>query len=447
MIDAGGAFPHVPAPYPVDLKPSFSLFLALRYLKPKRSFLSVITIITLLGVTIGIAVLMVVIAIMTGFREELQERILGHDAHLFISFRGGLVEDPDGLEAQVKAQPGIKAVAPYVMGPALVEFSGEINPGQLRGIDPEKEDQLLGVRRYIKQGQYDLDGDKCILGIELARSLRIRVGDRVLVHGPGNLREVMHQLREEEKKKPEERSLENIRTLIQPTELEVTGLFETGEFNYDQQFFLLPLNVAQEIYGFEGQIHGVAAQTDNPMLAELYKEPLQRSLGDEYQVASWIDQNQSFFRAVDFERVMMYFILSLVVVVAGFSITNTLITVSFQKRKDIGLLKALGATPGKIVRIFVNQGVVVGLLGNVLGFTAGGLIIYFRRHIQQGIEYLVGHELFQKEVYQLNGLPAKVVITDMAIIASISFVVCVLAAMIPAWFAARMDPVKALRDE
>lgn len=425
----------------------FSLFLALRYLKPKRSFLSVISIITLLGVTIGIAVLVVVIAVMTGFRQELRDKILGHEPHLIVAEKHGQVEDEAALRKQLDAIPGIEVTAPFVMGPVLVEFAGNVGAAKARGIYAEPEDRLLGVRQYVKVGKYDLDGDKCIVGIELARTMGVAIGDKITVNGPSNLREIMGELKRAEEKDPEAKTLGDIRQLLQPAELEVTGLFETGEFRFDSEVMLVPLHVGQELYRLEGTVHGISVRTKDPFWAENFKPELEAKLGHDFTVMSWIDMNRAFFRAVDFERVMMYFIVSLVVVVAGFSITNTLITITFQKKRDIGVLKALGAAPGRIIRIFVSQGIVVGIVGNVCGFGLAAAIIFWRDQIKHFLEMAAGHEVFAKEIYQFSRIPAAVVPTDMLIIGGLSFGICVLAAMVPAWFAARLDPVRALREE
>ncbi len=426
----------------------FSFFLALRYLKPKRSFLSVISVITLLGVTIGIAVLVVVIAVMTGFHEELRRKILGHEPHLIVTEKNGLVADEEALRKQLATEPGIEATSPFVMFPVVLEFSNNFNPAKVRGIYPDLEDKLLGAAKYIKApGKYDLDGDKCLIGVELANSLGIALGDKVLLHGPGNFQQVIEELKKAEKKDPEAKAINDIRQLIQPVELEVTGLFETGHFQYDQEVMLVPLHIGQEIYGMRGDVHGISVRTKDPFWAENFKHELKAKLGPEYQVTSWIDLNRKFFQAVEMERTLLFFIVALVVVVAGFSITNTLITITVLKRRDIGVIKALGASSGRIVRIFLAQGVAVALLGNALGFAAAAAIIYWRDQIQGLLAVMTGQEIFPKEIYQFSRIPAEIVPFDMVLIGTLSFGICVLAAVIPAWFAARLDPVRALREE
>lgn len=447
VVDARGGFPHGPPSLSHPLNLPFSFFLALRYLKPKRSFLSVISVITLLGVTIGIAVLVVVIAVMTGFHEELRRKILGHEPHLIVSEEDGLLKDEEAMRERLNKEPGIEATAPFVAFPVLLEFGPHFAPAKIRGVDAEMEEKLIGASKYIKEGAYDLDGEKCVMGAELAASMHIRVGDKITVHGPGNLQELMEELKRTEQNDPNAKSLKEIRELIVPTELEVTGLFETGHFQFDQEAMLVPLFIGQEVYQLKGKVHGVSVRTKDPFWAENFKRELAAKLGPKFTVTSWIDLNRKFFQAVEMERTLLFFIVALVVVVAGFSITNTLITITFQKKRDIGVLKALGAAQGRIIRVFLAQGVAVGILGNALGFGLAAMIIHWRDQIQTGLAILTGQEIFPKEIYQFSRIPAEIVPGDMILIGSLSFGICVLAAMVPAWFAARLDPVRALREE
>jgi lipoprotein-releasing system permease protein len=462
----------------------FGLFLALRYLKPKRSFLSVISIITLAGVTLGICVLVVVIAVMTGFQVELRRKILGHEPHLTVSGMDGVLSKEEEVRKRLDAEPGLEATSPYVAAPVLLQFKmGALPPGPrkkgriisddrgssvylpatMRGVyaaeenrllggkdDPKATDEkgdLLGAWRFIKKGTYDLDGDKCVMGIELARTLGVDVGDRILVHGPGNLTAVLDELKLAEEKDANAKTLHDIRQMIQPAELEITGLFDTGHFQFDQELLLVPLHIAQEIYSLGGDVHGIAVRTKDPFWAEAFKPQLAKKLGRGFTVSSWIDQNRKFFEAIEIERTLLFFIVALVIVVAGFSITNTLITITVQKKRDIGILKALGAAQSRIVRVFLSQGVVVGIIGNACGFGLAALIIRFRDEIQTALAKLTGHEIFPREIYQFNRIPAEIVPADMVVIGGLSFLICVLAAMVPAYFAARLDPVRALREE
>ena len=429
------------------MKLPFSLFLALRYLKPKRTFVSVITLISVAGVMIGVAALIVVLAVMTGFDQELRRKVLGFEAHLVVGSREGVMRDWEPVREQLDHTQGIQATAPFVMGPVLLEFENQFMAGKMRGVLLASEQRITSLQEFVKMGALDLDGDKCVMGRELATSLGVTVGDKVLFHGPGNLREVMNELKKAEAKDPEAKSVGQIRQLIQPAELEVTGIFETGRYQYDAEFTLVPLHVAQEIYGLAGDIHGVTLRTRDPYWAETFKPELRKQLGEAFSVTSWIDQNKQLFDAIQIERGTMFVILLLIVGVAAFAIMNTLITVTVQKRREIGIQKALGARPGQVMWVFLAQGGVVGVLGILTGTALGFTMLAWRNEFRDVLSRVMGIEIFPKGIYQFSQIPAEIAARDVVTICAASFLACTVAGMLPALFAAWTDPVKALREE
>ena len=444
-IDAMRRFPHRPRLF---VKLPFSLFLALRYLKPKRTFVSVITVLSVLGVALGIMCLIVVIAVMSGFDRELRQRLVGFEPHLRVSSAIGPIEDWEALQERLeKDNPNFQGVSPYVMGPILMEFDHSFVGATLRGIQPNGELKLVDMRAFIKSGTYDLDSEKCIMGRELARSLGITVGDKVMLHGPGNLSKVAEELKRLEEKDPEAKNLKDIKALVRPIELEVTGLFECGVYQFDSGMVITQLSVAQEIYDFENAVHGISIRTQDADWAERFRVDLAKKLGPEFSVTSWMDADRTRLDAVVQERVMMTFILMMIVVVAAFSISNTLITVIVQKKREIGVIKALGASPSQIVNIFVGQGFVVGIFGNAFGLLMAWGILTWRNEARQLIISVMHRDVFPAAVYQLTGIPSAITAKDVVVICSMAMVICVLAAYIPARFAAKLDPVKALREE
>jgi len=396
---------------------------------------------------IGVAALIVVLAVMTGFDQELRRKVLGFEAHLVVSSHEGVMSDWEAVREQLDRTPGIVASSPFVMGPVLLERENQFVAGKMRGIELASEERIANLRDCVKKGALDLDGDKCVMGIELAATLGVTIGDKVLFHGPGNLREVMNELKKAEAKDPEAKAIGEIRQLIQPSELEVTGLFETGRFQYDAEFALVPLHVAQEIYGLPGDIHGVTLRTRDPYWAETFKPDLKDQLGPPFTVTSWIDQNKQLFDAIQIERGTMFVILLLIVGVAAFAIMNTLITVTVQKRREIGIQKALGARPAQVMWVFLAQGGVVGFLGILAGAGLGFTLLAWRNEFRDFLSHVMGIEIFPKGIYQFSKIPAEVVPRDVATICIASFVACLVAGMLPALFAAWTDPVKALREE
>lgn len=425
----------------------FSLFLAFRYLKPKRSFVSVISVISVLGVAIGVWALIVVLSVMTGFGSELRRKVLGFEAHLTVSTQYGTIRDWEDAQQKLDKIPGIVATSPYVMGPALMEFDGNFTSAKIRGIEPESEQKIADIGKYIKKGKLDLDGDKCVVGGELAAILGLHLGDKILLHGPKNLQGVMEELKKSEAKDPNAKSIGEIRQLIQPLELEVTGLFESGRYNYDAEFIILPLHLAQVLYGFEGQIHGLTVRTQDPEWAHANKTNILIQMGEPFTAASWIDQNAYLFDAIAVERGTMSVILFLIVGVAAFAIMNTLITVTVLKRKEIGIIKALGSQGWQVVRIFMYQGAIVGAIGIVVGAITAFVTLAFRNEFREFLSKVMGIQILPKSVYQLSELPAEIVPNHIVLICVASFIACLIAGLVPALFAARLDPVKALREE
>lgn len=423
----------------------FSLFLALRYLKPKRTFVSVITLISILGVTLAIALLIVVMAVMTGFQVELEKKVIGFEPHLVIR-NANVMEDWVDVMNQSKSIPNVRAAAPYVQAPVIIEFANRRMAPKIRAIDPELEREVVDIKPFIKDGAYDLDGNKTILGIDLAREMGVTVGDTIMIYSPRNLNAVMEELDRAEKDgaKPD---VNMLKQLILPIELEVTGVFESGRYLYDSDFLLVPLFIGQELYDLGGAVHGLALKTDDPYKATEVQRQLDAVLEPPNYSMTWIDLNAQMFAAIHTERNVMFIILTIAIVVAAFCIMNTQITTTVQKTREIGVLKALGARTNQIIGLFFAQGIVIGVFGTLGGLLLGVGFIHIRNDFRRFLVGLTGQDPFPASIYQFSEIPAKIVPNDLLVICLSAFVICSVAALIPAWFAARLDPVKALRYE
>ena len=430
------------------MKLPFSFFLALRYLKPKRTSVSIITLISMMGVTLGVTVLIVVISVMTGFDRELRRKVIDWDAHILVSTED-VLRDWRDLTVKIRNTPGVVGTAPYVQGPVIVEFRNQRLAPMIRGIDPAEEEKIVPLQRFIKEGTLDLEGESAVLGSELAKKLHIRVGDKLTVYSPGNLSEILDGIKRLEKTKGEDerKAINELREVVLPKELTVTGIFETGQFLHDSEFLLVPIHVGQELYGLGDALHGLTVKTVDPYAAERVKREIEKFLQPPQFAQTWIDMNRPFFEAVRLERTVMFFLLFFIVIVAAFGIMNTLITVTVQKTRDIGVMKAIGANIWQIVWVFLGQGVVVGVFGTLTGLGLGMTLIRYRNEFSQWLSSTLHIPIFPREVYQFSEIPAEVVPGDVAIICISAFVICWIFALIPAYRAARLDPVTALRYE
>jgi lipoprotein-releasing system permease protein len=430
------------------LKPPFSLFLALRYLKPKRTFISIITLVSVLGVTLGVTVLILVISVMTGFDRELRQKVIDFDAHILVTTEDVMTNWRD-LTVKLRHTPGVVATAPYIQGPVIVEFENRRLAPMIRGIDPAEEEKVIPLKKFIVLGKLDLEGDSTVLGVELAQKLGVTVGNKITVYSPGNLGEILDKLKALDQKQGEAKAkaVDDLREVVLPKELTVTGIFQTGQYLHDAEFLLVPIFIGQELYGLGDALHGITVKTVNPYDVDRVKGAIQTYLTPPEYAQTWIEMNKQYFDAVRLERTVMAFLLFFIVIVAAFGIMNTLITVTVQKRAEIGIMKALGATIGQIMGVFLFQGIVVGVFGTLAGLGLGMTLIRFRNEFSQWLSRTLHIEIFPRAVYQFSEIPAQVVPRDVVEICVVAFVICAVAALIPAYFAARVDPVKALRYE
>jgi len=398
---------------------------------------------------LGVTVLILVISVMTGFDRELQQKVLDFDAHILVSTED-VLRDWRELTANLHDTPGVVATAPFIQGPVIVEFQNRRLAPMIRGVDPDQEERVIPLHKFIKQGALDLDGDSAVLGIELARKLQVGVGDKITVYSPGNLNEILNGIKKLEKAKgaEEQKAIDQLREVVLPKELTVTGIYETGHYLHDSEFLLVPIYVGQELYGLGDALHGITVKTSDPFCAGEVKQRIQQFLKPPEYVQTWQDMNQQYFEAIRLERNVMFFLLFFIVVVAAFGIMSTLITVTVQKRREIGIMKALGATVWQIVWVFLGQGMVVGAFGTLTGLGLGMTLIRYRNEFSHWLAHTLHIEIFPREVYQFSSIPAEVIPSDVVKICVAAFLACSLAAWIPAYyFAARLDPVKALRYE
>ena len=447
---------------------NFSLFLALRYLKPKRTYVSIITLISIIGVALGVGVLIVVIAVMTGFEKRLEDLILGFEPHLRIE-QFGLIdsEDPnsdaarwDLLMEKVSKINGVKSVDPYVMGQVLLQFGNENSRRQsalmMMGVDSSKNTLTGRIKEIVDQGDLDLSYQAeegkfgCLVSLQFRERNGIRLGEHIEAFSTADIEPIVTDLFEAaDNNNLDDNALrDRVRELTEsiktPKDLIVTGIFDSVRYG---EMILVPLEIGQDLYELRSNVHGLSVELDDPFIADIVnRESINEIIPTGWQSQTWIERNKQLFATIRNERGMMYFVLFFIILVAAFSTMNTMITVTVQKRHEIGVMKALGAKISQIVGVFIGQGLIVGFIGSISGLAAGSLVLYYRNAIRGILSKNLGVEIFPEEMYGVAEIPAQIIPSDITIICLGAFVLCTLAALPPAYMVARLDPAKALRD-
>lgn len=418
----------------------YELFLALRYLRPKRTFVSVITVISMLGVVLGVAVLIIVLSVMTGFDRMLREKILGFSAHLKVFPYDDTLANYRDLMRTVNSNDQVKASAPFIFGPVLLRTQPAhgkpiVAAPHVRGLDLLLESNVTTVAGSIKLGELNLEGESIVIGSELARHLHVQVGDRVAIYSARHLKDI-----EENKGQPAD-------VASTPDDYTVRGIFEMGYYEYDANIVLTSIRSAQDLYQLKRNVHGLLVMLHDPYQADVVAAGLQRTLGLDYTIKSWTEDNAQILTALVVEKKVMFYLLVFIVIVAAFGIMNSQITFGVQKTREIGMLMALGATRAQLMGLFLGQSLVVGIIGVLGGLGLGLLMVDVRNPFLRLMNRMTGMELFPREIYSFSELPALVVPRDVALICGTALVICVLAGLGPAWNAGRLKPVDALRHE
>jgi lipoprotein-releasing system permease protein len=411
----------------------YELFIGLRYTRAKRRnhFISFISLISMLGIALGVAALITVLSVMNGFQDELRSRILGVAAHIEITGFDNTLADWQKVAVQSKSVPEVQAAAPFVAGQGLLAYGEAVQGTMVRGIVPEAEDSVADIGRKMKLGKLSTlrAGEwGIVLGADLARNLGVQMGDKVTLITPQG-------------------QVTPAGMVPRLKQFTVVGLFQIGMYEYDAGLALIAMPDAQKLFRMGDKVSGVRLK-----LADLYRAPevamtLSKTLTGDYYIRDWTQSHSNFFRAVQMEKRVMFVILLLIVAVAAFNIVSTLVMVVTDKQADIAILRTLGASPMSIMKIFMVQGAVIGIVGTALGLIAGILLALNIGVVVPFIEHTFGVQFLSADVYQISELPSKLDWHDVSVIAIVSLALSWLATLYPSWRASRTNPAEALRYE
>ena len=415
----------------------YELLIGLRYTRAQpregagNRFISFIALISMLGLALGVAALIVVLSVMNGFQKELRERILGVVSHIQVSGGSGELEDWGKTLQGVARHPRVRAAAPYVQAQGMLSFDGQVRGMMVRGILPEAEDKVADFARYMKAGKLDAlrPGEfGMVLGSELARALRVRQGDKITLLAPQGM-------------------VTPAAILPRIKQFRVVGIFEAGMFEFDSGLALVHLDDAQKLYRMDGRVSGMRLKVDELFAAPQIGRELMRYLDGDIWISDWTRSHANFFRAVEIEKRMMFLILLLIVAVAAFNIVSTLVMAVQDKRADIAILRTLGASPRSIMGIFVVQGTLIGVVGLLAGIAGGVALALNIDVVVPALERALGLQFLAKDVYYISDLPSDLHWSDVWTIGGVSFVLTLLATLYPSWRASRTQPAEALRYE
>jgi len=406
----------------------FELFLGLRYMKAKRkqAFISVITIISVLGVMVGVMSLVVVLSVMNGFSADLMSKILGVNSHILVLSYGGPFPDYEEQTRKVDQVKGVVAATPFIYAQVMVKRAGNVSGAILRGLDPDSAGAVIGINHMIKMGSLSsLKGSQegpppIIVGRELSKQLGVYPGDLMAVVSP-------------------EGKLTPMGRVPNTMDFRVSAIFESGMYEYDASMVYVSLSVAQDLLGMGDKVTGLEVRVSDPYDSEQTGKLIQERLGYPFWTKDWKMMNRSLFSALKLEKITMFIILTMIVLVGALNIISTLVMVVMEKTREVAILRAMGGSAKSVMSVFMIQGILVGVIGTLSGLASG-----------LGICYLLAKYRFIKlpaDVYYISTLPVKVELGDVFFVGAAAILISFLATLYPSWYASRLNPVEALRYE
>ena len=404
-----------------------------------------ISLLSILGPLLGVAILIIVSSVMAGFDRDIRTGIMNMSAHLtfYPLSEGGYFENPEPLMEQLESECAAQGLhaAPVIEGTALVQLRKTVYPKIVRGILPERERLVTKIQENFSEQREPLSEGEAAIGRRLAVMLGMRIGDEFLIHSPAHLTENISWTDDGkvEIHEPDEFYL--------PEQCRVANFYSMGISDYDDNVVVLHLDQAAQLFGLDwGSATSIQAVVDDPMNIASLTNQLRANHPD-CQIVNWQEKNQMLFNTLQSEKNLMTFLMAFIVLVASFTIAATLITVVVQKTREIGIMKAVGVSSFTIGRIFLLQGLIIGVIGTALGTTAGLLVLHYRDAIARLLSRIMGVEVFPAELYHLTSIPALTTASDLVRIVTMSLCICVFAALVPAIYASATTPATSLRSE
>ncbi|MBM4351186.1 MAG: lipoprotein-releasing ABC transporter permease subunit [Deltaproteobacteria bacterium] len=416
----------------------YEWFIGLRYLKAKRkqTFISIITVISVAGVMLGVMALIVVLSVMNGFQQTIKEKIIGTQAHIVVlkaSEKG--MDDYEEAIKKVEDVKGVVSAAPFIFSQVMLSSESGVSGVVLKGIDPDRVARVTELARNLKAGRLqdlkevkekDLPG--IILGVELAKHLSVTMDDPIQVISPLGTMTPMGMMPKMKR-------------------FRVKGIFYSGMYEYDNTMAYVSLENAQKFFAMEARVTGIEIKTgDLYQVKEIGKE-IRKKMGFPFWTKDWMEMNRNLFAALKLEKIIMFIIVVLIVLVAAFNIISTLIMVVMEKNKDVAILKSMGAPSKSILRIFMIEGGVIGVVGTVLGTITGLAVAFNLEKIIDFLENLFGFKILARDVYYIDKFPSQVNPLDVGVIVATAILISLLATLYPSWRASKLDPAEALRYE
>jgi lipoprotein-releasing system permease protein len=405
----------------------YQFFIALRYFKSKKRHrgISVNTLISIAGVALGVAALTIVLSVMGGFHEDLQKKILGVNAHIVVLNYGGKIKEQKFLIEKINSIQGVRHSSPFIYGQVMLSFGDRAQGIIARGIEPELERGTTDILKYLKEGSVsNLKASNTkipgiIVGRELSRNLGLFIGDEVKMISPAG-------------------DIGPLGILPTMKKFRVVGIFEVGMYEYDLNLALISIRDAQDFFKFHDEITGIEVKVDDVYNSEKISEKIEATLGPPYYARDWMEMNRNLFSALKLEKLVMFIILTLIVLVASFNIISNLIMIVIEKAREIAIIRAMGATSRGVMSIFMIHGLVIGIIGTTLGLIGGYVTCQLLKIYKFPLP---------PDIYYLSHLPVKMDLFDFIVVPLAAITISFLATIYPSWQAAKLNPVEPLRYE